>query len=322
MLHGIILWNLTGQQSLGDDLPEQTAPVEGLAYSPNGKVLASCSDNQEITLWDASTRQPLGKPLPSFGAVNLAFSPDGRILASGDPGNTIRFWDVAHRQQIGGPLDGHGAYNPCFAFSPDGRTLAAGVGDRDIVIWDLASHSPIGEPLTGHATSVSSLTFSPDGKTLATGDTNGTILLWDTRARHRLRDPLKGHDGRVSALAFSRNCRLLISASDMDPESPLLIWDLATGQVASEPFGHPTFLAIATNGVSSLDLSMDGKILAVGGDFTALWNMDNHEFFEPRLPSEAVYKVAFSPDGKTLASANGTKNYALGCERQILGIPC
>ena len=152
-------------------LTGHTYPVYSVAFSPDGKTLASGSADDTIRLWDVATGRPIGNPLTVHsGAVeSVAFSPDGKVLASGNYDGAVRLWDVATGQAIGKPLTGNPGPVDSVAFSPDGKTLASSDGD-DIRLWDVATGQAIGKPLTGHASPVGSVAFSPDGKTLASSE--------------------------------------------------------------------------------------------------------------------------------------------------------
>ncbi len=201
-------------------------PVSSVAFSPDGKTLASGSWDKTIILWDVEKRQRIGQPLEGHknDVRSVAFSPDGKTLASGSWDKTIILWDVERRQRIGQPLEGHKDYVYSVAFSPDGKTLASGSGDKTIILWDVEKRQRIGQPLEGHKNSVYSVAFSPDGKTLASGSSDKTIILWDVEKRQRIGQPLEGHKDSVYSVAFSPDGKTLASGSR---DKTIILWDVA-----------------------------------------------------------------------------------------------
>ena len=121
-------------------LTGHTGAVDSMAFSPDGKTLASGSSDGTIRLWEVATGRPIGSPLTGHTGwvLSVAFSPDGKTLASGGKDDTVRLWDVATRQQIGAPLTGYGRWVTSVAFSPDGMTLAGGSNDYTVRFWDTA----------------------------------------------------------------------------------------------------------------------------------------------------------------------------------------
>ena len=167
-------------------LKGHTGLVETVAFSPDGKTLASGGGlndttqqhDSSIRLWDLQTAQ--SKVIlkgHSSGIRSLSFSPDGKVLASGSYDNSIRLWNTLTGENIA-ILTGHLTSIYCVMFSPDGKTLASGSHDTTIRLWDVQSGKHK-KTLNGHTRAVFFLTFSPDGEILASVSYDGTILLWD-----------------------------------------------------------------------------------------------------------------------------------------------
>jgi len=243
--------------------------VLSVAFSPDGNILASGSQDNTIRLWDVSLRKPLGEPLigHSGWVRSIAFSPDGKILASGSRDNTVRLWDVATRTPLGEPLTGHSKPVYSVAFSPDGLTLASGSGDNTIRLWDVSRRKRLGKPLNGHSNRVWNVAFSPDGKLLASGSSDKTIRLWDVLRRKPLSEPLTGHSDEVYSIAFSPDGLTLASGSS---DNTVRLWDVQL----RKPLGEP--LTSHSKSVYSVAFSPDGLTLASGSSDNSvrLWDVN------------------------------------------------
>jgi len=115
----------------------------GVAFSRDGKMLASTSGDNSVVLWEVATCKLIGSPLAGhkYPVHTVAFSPDGETLASGSQDATIILWDVKTHLTIGRPLVAHTNEVECVAFSPDGKTLASSGDDHQIYLWDVGLES-------------------------------------------------------------------------------------------------------------------------------------------------------------------------------------
>ena len=234
---GVIrLWDVeTGRT----DVAISCAGVEffGLAFSPDGQVLASGGSDQVVRIWDAGTGRERDQLLRHGSTVTgLAWHPDGRRVASAGADAAVRIWDMSTGRQVG-TFKGHTGLISSVAFSPDGNTLASSGFDRTVKLWDAGSQA---QPLVLTSQSGKSfraaprcLTFSPDSRLIASGHTDQAVRVWEV-ATGRLRLTLTDSDRNdVTSVAFSPSGQTIASTSD---DTAVRLWDVATGQLRERLF--------------------------------------------------------------------------------------
>ena len=291
--------------------------ANGVAFSPDGKILAAGTENLTVELWNVET----GAHIATLGGYNpyrgdikqvfsVAFSPDGKILATGTWHGSIKLWDIATRTEIATfTLSAYRARIMSLAFSPDGKILAAGIADDGtgpniIRLWDMETKTQL-PPLIGHTHAVQSVAFLPDGKTLASGAFDSTIRLWDVATQRQIGAPLPSED-TVTSVAFSPDSKTLVSTDFLNE---VTFWDVERRAFKDQ------FYVRVNNLLRYASFTLDGqKIITAsqGGDID-LWEIDwDANTYERivRFQGNTNARLlgacaAFSPDGTTFATSLG-----------------
>jgi RNA polymerase sigma factor (sigma-70 family) len=271
------------------------APVLAVAFSPDGKTIASGTEEPDngVQLWDGRTDEAKAALKGHTGAItSLAFSPDGQTLASGSQDGTVRLWDpVATRERA--VLRDHTSGVLAVAYSPDGRRIASGSSDYTVKLWDAASGQKLAI-LSGHWGPIYGVAFSADSATVASASQDGTVKLWDVATASE-RATLQGHSDVVCAVAFSPDGQTLGTSSW---DGTVRLWDVGTRQTRTTLKGQ-------TAQVRCMAFTPDGRLLVTGSQDRKIrvWDVTSARevaFLKGHL--DVINAIACAPDGVTLAS--------------------
>jgi WD40 repeat protein len=297
----------------------QSEGVNSVAFSPNGQTLAVGDGNGNAYLWNTATNKvtaTLTSPDTGASVSALAFTADGQTLAEGDDNGGTYLWSTATRTNTESLNDPGSGSVDWLAFSPDGQRLASTLADSNnntVYVWNVAT-----DKITARLTDPNSISpeygaYSPTGQTLAIADDNGGIYLWDVATRSVTATLAGPNSGGAVSVAFSANGQTLAAG---DTHGRAYVWNMTTHSlIATLPDPGSTAAAWVA-------LSPDGQTVATGydapvssnsnstnpyGNTVYLWNTATHTLTgtltDPN--SQGAYGGAFSPNGQTLAIADG-----------------
>jgi WD40 repeat protein len=323
--HSIGLWDVaTGKQT--NYVPSHHGVVCSLAFSADGSALATGGDDGTAIVWDLNTHRSRHEfPGHYIAAASLTFSPDGNFLATGD-GHTsyatdsreaqIRIFDLKKgrlQRQFTGHLNGVVS----LAFSPDGKRLASAGFDARARVWDPANGKWIWQVKGGDG--CRTVAFSPNGESLLIGDTGGELALWRTEKEEKIQDlTLAGGHGAVTYSTFLKDGKSLVSlefrkdrrpadGTPLEAAAQVVSWDAKSGREVSRV---PLSGATGNSYYPCQAISRDGSLVAIGSDLRStpavlVWDGASGKLLAT-LEGHArdITSVAFSPDGKTLASGS------------------
>jgi eukaryotic-like serine/threonine-protein kinase len=298
-------WHYLKRMPRGDRpaLYESPAFVISIAFSPDGRRLASADYDGTVRVTDVATGEEAGRFRAArlFGkAFDVAFSPDGRQVAAATSAlatGEVKVWDLASGREAAS-FRGHSGLVLGVAFSPDGRHLASAGMDKTVRLWDLTTRQEV-RTLRGHADTAYRVAYHPDGRRLASAGWDGRVRVWDVETGEE-RMTLDADAGDLWCLAYDREGRRL-AAGGVD--GSITVWDAATGgRLLRIPahFGMACGVAFSADGRRIASSSWDRTV--------RLWDAaTGREVLTLRGHTDIVNGLGFSPDGRHLASSGWDK---------------
>ncbi|MEM9927072.1 MAG: CHAT domain-containing protein [Cyanobacteria bacterium P01_D01_bin.50] len=302
------LWNRKNE--LLKTLKGHTAPVNTVAFSPQGfgKMIVSGSRDGTIKYWNID-----GELLRTFKAHTAAvkrvvISPDGKIIVSASSDNTVKLWNTDGT--LINALTGHTAGVKGVAISPDGKLIVSASSDGTVKLWN--TDGTLINTLTGYSAGVEGLAISPDGKIIASASEDNTIKLWNTDGS--LLKKLSGHQDIVNDISFSPDGKIIASASN---DNTIKLWDVKHSTLIKTIKGYKDrFLKVRFAPNTDRKKNSTSKFQKEISQTIAATSLSNHiQLFKLNHPLQTILRghdstvnvVAYSPDGKMIASAGNDK---------------
>jgi WD40 repeat protein len=310
-------WRAEDSQPIGKPLRHR-GNVTGLAFSADGRRIASVSHDKTLRIWDATAGQYFAPPSDKLGRYVTSFSPDGGRVVTGGVSDSLRLWDLQTAKAIGTPTNA--PYLSAIAFSPDGRHFATGSLRKVVRLWDALTGQPIGYALLGQQYAVWHLAFSPDGKLLVAGGNGPDLQLWDVPSGSPSGAPLSGHRSGVTGVAFSPDGRRIVATTF---DGGALLWDTQSRKLVKE-----VNVSSRLNNVKAPAFSPDGQAIILGvGAQLYLWDLASTPpvatVFGLAEHQGSVESLIFSPEGRYVLSGSEDQTLRVWdvATRQPIGPP-
>ncbi|KAL6795511.1 hypothetical protein J3E68DRAFT_404487 [Trichoderma sp. SZMC 28012] len=277
--------------------------VRSVAFSPDGRFLASASDDQTVRVWDVETGAAQLMLEHEDWVYSVTFSPTGQ-LASGSRDGIIRLWDLSTGYCcLRLPKQENSVRK--VRFSPDGKKLIVSFRTK-LLLWDLSNlgdHTPKEIDPYDENGVIYAVAFSPQGTSIASGGHQHNIKIWDTQ-NFNIEKELRGHEDDVNSIVFSQDEKRLVSGSD---DYTVKLWSLETGEVLwTFNCGYEVF---------GVTFSQDDSLVVVGSDKIRVFESDTGvQKYVLRGHKRSALSVAFSPQGRLASGSSDTTIRLWGSE--------